>query len=139
MGMVSSKLLPIQSDFFLHSKSSSCTTRWISSLIAQLLQVTHTQWIYQCILVHNRTTGTLIFAHKEELLKEIDRQLTLGPEGLVEEDRFLLECNFDSLTTTTGKHQEYWLLTIQAASEVSHIHTESLAAQQQQGAAGYVS
>ncbi len=129
--MVSSKLLPIQSDFFLHSKSSSHATHWISGLITQLLQVTHTQWIYRWVLVHDRTTGTLISAHKEELLKEIDHQLTLGPEGLAEEDRVLLECNFDSLTTTTGEHQEYWLLTIQAAREVSHIRTESLAAQQQ--------
>jgi hypothetical protein len=95
--------------FFLHSKSSSHATHWISGLITQLLQVTHIQWIYQCILVHDRTIGTLISAHKEELLKEIDRQLTLGLEGLAEEDRFLLECNFDSLTTTTGKHREYWL------------------------------
>jgi hypothetical protein len=66
-----------------------------------------------------------------QILKEIDRQLTLGPEGLAEEDRFLLECNFDSLTTTTGEHQEYWLLAIQAAREVSRIHTKSLATQQQ--------
>jgi hypothetical protein len=131
MGMVSSKLLPIQSDFFLPSKSSSCATRWISGLITQLLQVTHTQWIYQCILVHDHTTGMLISAHKEELLKEIDRQLTLGLEGLAEEDRFLLECNFDSLTATTGEHQEYWLLAIEAAREVSCICTKSLAAQQQ--------
>ncbi len=57
MGMVSSKPLPIQSDFFLHSKSSSCATRWISGLITQLLQVTQTQWIYQCILVHDCTIG----------------------------------------------------------------------------------
>ncbi len=57
MGMVSSKLLPIQSDFFLRSKSSSRATHWISGLITQLLQVTHTQSIYQCILVHDRTTG----------------------------------------------------------------------------------
>jgi hypothetical protein len=131
MGMVSSKLLPIQSDFFLHSKSSSHGTRWISGLIAQRLQVTHTQWIYRCILVHDRTTGSFISTHIEELLKEINRQLTLGPEGLAEEDRFLLECNFDSLTTTTGEHQEYWLLAIQAAREVSCIRTESSAAQQQ--------
>jgi hypothetical protein len=130
MGMVSSKILPIQSDFFLHSKSSSCATHWISGLITQLLQVTHTQWIYQCILVHNCTTGTLISAHKEELLKEIDCQLTLGQEGLAEEDRFLLECNFNNLTTTTGEHQEYWLLAIQATREVSRICTESLGAQQ---------
>jgi hypothetical protein len=130
MGMVSSKLLPIQSDFFLQSKSSSCATHWISGLITQLLQVTYTQWIYQCILVHDRITGTLVSTHKEKLLKEIDRQLTLCPEGLAEEDRFLLECNFDSLTTTTGEHQEYWLLAIQAAREVSRIRTESLAVQQ---------
>jgi hypothetical protein len=56
--------------------------------------------------------GMLISAHKEMLLKEIEHQLTLGPEGLAEEDRFLLECNFDNLTTTTGEHQEYWLLAI---------------------------
>jgi hypothetical protein len=131
MGMVPSKLLPIQSDFFLHSKSSFCATHSISGLNTQLLQVTHTQWICRCILVHDRTTGTLISAHKEELLKEIDHQLTLGPEGLAEEDRFLLECNFNSLTTSTGEHQEYWLFTIQATREVSHICTESFAAQQQ--------
>ena len=124
MGMVSSKLLPIQSDFFLHSKSSSRATRWISGLITQLLQVTHTQWIYRWVLVHDRTTGTLISTHKKELLKEIDRRLTLSPEGLAEEDRFLLECNFDNLITTTGEHQEYWLLTIQAAREVSRIRTK---------------
>jgi hypothetical protein len=43
-------------------------------------------------------------------MKEIDHQMTLGLEGLAEEDRFLLECNFDNLTTTTREHQEYWLL-----------------------------
>jgi len=57
----------------------------------------------------------LISSHKAELLKEIDHQLTLCPKGLSEEDRFLLECNFDELTSTAGKQQEYWLLAIQAA------------------------
>jgi hypothetical protein len=104
--------------------------RWIPSLITQLLRVTNTQWIYQCVLVHDCTTGTLISAHKKVLLKEIEHQLTLGPEGLAEEDRFLLECNFDNLTTTTGEHQEYWLLTIQATGEAPCICTETLAAQQ---------
>jgi hypothetical protein len=70
--------------------------------------------------------------HKEVFLKEIERQLTLGLEGLAEEDRFLLECNLDNLTTTTGEHQEYWLLAIQAAREVPRICTETLAVQQQQ-------
>jgi hypothetical protein len=50
-----------------------------------------------------------------ELLKKIDHQPTLGSESLDEEDWFLLEFNFDELATTAGKHQEYWLLAIQAA------------------------
>ncbi len=106
--------------------------RWISGLITQLLQVTHTQWIYQCVLVHNPTTGMLVSAQKEELLKEIEHQLSLGPESLAEKDRFLLECNFDSIITTNGDHQEYWLLAFQASREASRIHTETMATQQQQ-------
>jgi hypothetical protein len=73
------------------------------------------QRIYCCVLVHDRTTGTLISSHKEDLLKKIEHQLSLGQEGLAVEDQFLLECNFDELTSTSGKHQEYWTLAIQAA------------------------
>jgi hypothetical protein len=115
MGMVSSKLLPIQSAYLLQCNYSYQAERWISGVITQLLQVTHSQWIYHCVLVHDRTTGTLISSHKAKLLKEINHQLTLGPKGLSEEDRFLLECNFDEITSTTGEQQEYWLLAIEAS------------------------
>ncbi len=104
--------------------------RWILGLILQLLQVTHFRWIHQCVLIHDHTTGALILAHKEDLLREIEHQLTLGPDSLAEEDRFLLEFNFDILTTSPGEQQEYWLLAIQAAQEMSHIHAESGAMQQ---------
>jgi hypothetical protein len=43
MGMISNKLLPLQSAIKHNSKSSSNATRWISEFITQLLQVTHTQ------------------------------------------------------------------------------------------------
>ena len=69
--------------------------------------------------MHDRTTGTIISSHKEELLKEIEHQIQLGPKGLSEENRFLLECNFDELTSTSGEQQEYWLLAIQAACKAS--------------------
>jgi hypothetical protein len=104
MGMVSTKLLPIQSAYFYSSRSSSNAMQWIYGLITQLLKVTHTQWLYQCMLLHDRMAGTIISAHKEELLKNIKHQLTIGPEGLDKEDRFLIKCNFDELATTTGKH-----------------------------------
>jgi hypothetical protein len=130
-GMVSSKLLPLQSAI-LHSSRSSCNAMWwISGLIMQLLQVTHTQWIYRCVLVHDCMTCTLILVHKEELLKEVKDQLNIGPDGLDEQDRFLLECNFDDLATTAGVHQDYWLLAIQAAREASRICLEQVNTEQQ--------
>jgi hypothetical protein len=130
VGMVSSKLLQIQSLHLTKSNSSFHATRWITGFITQLLQVTHTQWIYQCVLVHDRTTGMLILTHKEDLLKEIEFQPTLDPNTLAEEDRFLLGCSFDDLMTTTGEHQEYWLLAIKAAREVSSLRIAAGAAQQ---------
>ena len=131
MGMVSSKLLPIQSAYLHQCNFSHQAASWMSGVITQLLQVTHSQWIYRCVLVHDRTTRTIISSHKEELLKEIEHQLTLGPEGLSEEDRFLLECNFDELTSTSGEQQEYWLLAIQAAREASRLRAGAKDTQQQ--------
>ncbi len=107
MWVISHRLLPIQSAHFHTAGKSYRTTRWIAGLITQLLQVTHTQWINQCMLVHNCTTGVLISTHKADLLKEIKNQLSLGPDDLAEEDRFLLECNFDNITSTSGEAQGY--------------------------------
>ncbi len=82
---------------------------------------TQAQWIYRCVLVHNQNTGTLLFAHKNNLLKKIDHQLMLGLEGLADEDRFLLKCIFDELVTSNGEQQEYWHLAIQVAREAGRL------------------
>ena len=88
---------------------------------------------YRCVLVHDRSTGTLVSAHKEELLKEIVYQLELGAEGLTEDNRFLLECNFDKLTTTNDKQQEYWILAIQAAREACRLRAMARGMSQRHG------
>jgi hypothetical protein len=121
MGMVSRQFVEVQSAYLLCCNSSQLASLWIAGLITQLLQVAHSLWIYRWVLVHDRTTGTLILDHKEELMREIEHQLKLGADGLVEEDSFLLECNFDELATTNGEHQEYWLLAIQAAREACQL------------------
>jgi hypothetical protein len=58
MGKVSSKLLPIQSTYLLQCKLSFQGEHWILGAITQLLQATHSQWVYHCVLIHNCTTGT---------------------------------------------------------------------------------
>jgi hypothetical protein len=133
MGMLSTQMAAVQSAYLLQHQSTRQVSMWISGLITQLLQVTHCQWIYRCVVVHDRTTGTLVTTHKEELMKEIDHQLELGEEGLAEEDRFLLECNFDELATTNGEQQEYWILAVQAAREACHLRATARASAQRSG------
>jgi hypothetical protein len=74
-----------------------------------------------------------VTAHKEELMKEIEHQLDLGEEGLAEEDKFLLECNFDELATTNGEQQEYWILAIQAAREACRLRATARGSSQRCG------
>jgi hypothetical protein len=72
--------------------------------------------------VHDWNTGTLTSAHKEGLLRKIEHQLAKCPDGLMEEDKSLLKCNFDELATTSNKHQEYWRLATQASREACQLH-----------------
>ena len=129
-GMVSKQLVDIQKCYLACSNSRRSIDKWMNGLISQLLQVTHAQWIYRNFLVHNKTTGALVTAHKEELLKEIDKQLELGTTNLLDEDHYLLEINLDDIATTNGNRHEYWLLAIQAARKASLI--QQLQQQQQQ-------
>ena len=62
-----------------------------------LLEVTHGQWLYRNIQVHDKISGTLVTLRKEELQLEIERQQELGTTGLLNEDCYLVECNLGDL------------------------------------------
>jgi hypothetical protein len=115
MGMVSHKLFSLQESHLWLCAPHRSPDRWATGFVTQLLQVTHGQWIYRCLTVHDHTSGTLVNLHKSELLEEISNQLLMGAETLMEDDKYLLECNLLTLATSNGKEQEYWLLAIKAA------------------------
>ena len=68
-------------------------------------------------MVHDLVSGAKASLRKEEIQMEIEMQQELGEEGLLEEDKYLLEVNLEDLETTNGERQEYWLLAIRAARE----------------------
>jgi hypothetical protein len=49
----------------------------------------------------------------------------MGAELLLEDDKFLLDCNLSDIATTNGEQQEYWLLGIQAAREASQLQAQA--------------
>ena len=97
------------------------TKRWGVELVTRLLEITHGQWLYRKVQVHDRITGTLAMQRKEELQMEIERQQELGTEVLLEEDCYLAECNLGDLETTLGMKETYWPLAIQATREAGRL------------------
>ena len=114
-GMISKELGPIQWRYLTATGSSLSLKKWTTGLITRLLEVTHGQWLYRNVQVHDDVTGVNASLRKEEIIAEIEKQQEMGEEGLLPEDRYLLEINLDDMEITSGKKQEYWLLAIRAA------------------------
>jgi hypothetical protein len=83
-------------------------------VIIKLLEVTHGQWLYRNVVVHDKVAGSLAVTCKEGIISEIEDQLSKGDDGLLDEHKFLLEVNLDNLDNMDRDSQEYWLLAIRA-------------------------
>jgi hypothetical protein len=88
---------------------------WTKQFISKLLQITHSQWIYRNISLHDRRQGYLRNKQLEDLLQEITELSDLSPDKVPESCRFLLEVNFTDLTSSHLKTQWYWTLAMNAA------------------------
>ncbi len=73
-------------------------TDWTKQFITKILQITHSQWIYQNILLHNKCLGYLHHKRADQLMKEMEVLADLSLEDVPEASRFLLEINFTELS-----------------------------------------
>ena len=93
------------------------TINWAKGLTIKLLEITHGQWLYRNVVVHDAVGGLKAAQRKQELQAEIERQKEQRGEGLDEQDRYLLEINLENLENSSGEEQYYWMISIQAARE----------------------
>ena len=114
-GMISKEMVKIQREYCGLDGIEITADQWAKGLITKLLEITHGQWLYRNVHVHDKVTGTLVTRRKEELKEAILDQLYIGEEGLAEEDKYLLKINLKDLEYTSGTKQHYWLLAIRAA------------------------
>ena len=83
--------------------------------ISRILQITHSQWIFRNITLHDKIRGTLRLKERKDVLKEVGRLIETDPSGVPSESRFRLEFDFDSLYRTSFEKQTYWVRAIKAA------------------------
>ena len=124
-GMISKEIMGIQKSYLALSSYHLSIERWTTGLITKLLEVTHGQWLYINIHVHDSISVTSETPHKEEIQIEIEKQQELGTNSLEEGDKYLMEINLEDLENTSGKKQQYWLLAICAARESSRLRTHN--------------
>jgi hypothetical protein len=116
-GMICKEIRQIQQMYAGLQGLRLSSRKWGKGLVTKLLEVTHCQWLYRNVQVHDKISGRLAMLWKEELQLEIERQQELGTAGLLDEDCHLAECNLRDLEDSSGEKETYWLLAITAARE----------------------
>jgi hypothetical protein len=114
-GMLAKKMVCIQEDYHDYTGEGIAGLAWARQLVVRLLEVTHGQWIYRNIQVHDEHQGTIRTAEKEVLQREIEEELRLGFNGFLDMDKPLAEVTLEDLERCGGERQEYWLLAVKAA------------------------
>jgi hypothetical protein len=81
----------------------------------QLIQISHSQWIFQNYTLHNKQRGYLRLRVCSEVLQEVHKLLDTAPDDIPKESQYLLELNHSTLYNASYKRQAYWVLAMQAA------------------------
>jgi hypothetical protein len=116
-GKVSVKIATIQE---IHCTLSSCCMTgndWMKHFIANLIQVSHSQWLYRNFILHNKTRGYLRLQHKKEVLKELDHLMDTNLDEIPQGSQYLLEMDFTSLYNASFERQSYWVLAMKVARQ----------------------
>jgi hypothetical protein len=95
---------------------------WTKQFISKLLQITHSQWIYCNVLLHDRCQGYLHTKLAEEIIWEIESLSSLAPKDVPKASRFLLEINFTELSKFHRETQKYWTLAVTAARTAQELN-----------------
>ena len=79
---------------------------WVRVLITKLLQMTHSQWIFRNITLHDKEGGSLRRQKMEAMRCEAEMLACTNPVLLPEESRFLLEMDEDRYITGEGNFHD---------------------------------
>ena len=114
-GKVSTALFRLQESALTHSSSTMTIGSWAKKFTTHLLHITHAQWVFRNVTLHDASVGYRMECRRTALLREIDALSTTDPQSLPEGRRYLLEMDFSSLLEASAEKQSYWLLAVRAA------------------------
>jgi hypothetical protein len=94
-GMICTQVVEIQHTYQRLCGTNRTRKSWATGLVINLMEITHGQWLYCNVVLHDSVLGALVTKRKEEIQQEIEKQQSLGPQDLQEEDQYLAEVNLE--------------------------------------------
>ena len=122
-GHISTHFYTIQSFHLAMSRSYLNGEDWTKQFISKILQITHSQWIFRNISLHDKTQGYLRNKKADEILQIINEFADVPPEEIPDDSRFLLEINFTDLAKSHLETQTYWILAMEAAIKAKSLES----------------
>ena len=115
-GKLSKEIFLLQNRTLVNSPSRLDISAWAKKLVSQILQMSHAQWVFRNVSLHDERDGYLRDQKREQVLAEVDRLSTVDPASLPESQRYLLEIDFSSPSDSNDLvKQSYWLYAMRAA------------------------
>ena len=113
----------IQHIHYTSTDSKRNSISWVSGLIKRLLLIIHDQWVYRNDIVHKRDKDGLKRSEASALRVNIRAQLSFGNQNLDPEDHFLVEYDYDLITSWPATKRKEWLTAIRAARNIRTTRT----------------
>jgi hypothetical protein len=88
---------------------------WVKLFITRLIKISHTQWIFRNLTLHDRQLGHLAQLRRKELASELERLHSLDSDDVPKESQFLLDFDIDDLAEGDIFLQEQWIIAMRAA------------------------
>ena len=114
-GKITGHIKSMQRLHLMQSSSRLNSDDWIKKFIAHLIRISHTQWIFRNLTLHDKQHGHLALLKREELAQEITRLQALDPSDVPPESRFLLDFDISDLAEGDINRQELWISAMRAA------------------------
>jgi hypothetical protein len=79
----------------------------MKALVSQLIQISHSQWIFRNYTLHDKQRGYLHLRACSEVLQEAHKLLNTAPANIPKDSQYLLELDHSTLYNASYKRQAY--------------------------------
>ena len=88
---------------------------WTKQFIDRIPRITHSQWIYRNVCMHDKKEGYLHQREMEEMKDKAEELAETNPADLPRESRYLLEMDGEETKHKTYNDLDYWIRAVEAA------------------------